>query len=107
MPRAVGIAETGDFRGDNLNLSTRRGQWRCFWIATELTDHAAVPDLRRKGQLSVFPELGKIGRVDATLRQGVTRRLVEMFEPLTGAAAFGEGLCKSETFGQPGKDVVI
>src|SRR6266566_6925123 len=107
MSGAVGIPETGDRRGSDLDLAARRRQWRGAWVPAEGAEDAAVARQGRQYQLAVFPELLEVRCIDAALRQRAAGRLVDLFEPLPRRAALRESFGNPEPLGQPGEDRVV
>src|SRR5271169_2694335 len=107
MSRTVRIAESGERRRGNLDLPARRRQRRCIGVAAKVSEDAALPGKNWQHQLSRFPELVEIWRVDLARQQRATGRLIDLFEPLAGRTALGECIGDSEALRQFGENVVV
>ncbi len=107
MSRAVGVIESRNLRGRDLDPAARGRQGRRHGVAAERPHDSAIPGQGRQCQFADFPELVEIGSLCPTVQQSPARRLIEMLQPLVCRAAFGKSLGNAEALGYPRKDVVI
>ena len=107
MAGAIGIAEAGDLLREDLDLPARRRQRMLDGILVEGAQQAAVVRHRGQGELAELPERIEIRRRQAAVGERLPRRAVEVPEPLSRAAALGEGLRATQPLRERREDRVI
>src|SRR5690349_7630762 len=104
MAGTIRLSEAGDGRGKNLDPAARGPERRADRILVEGPQSSAVIRLLRQLETIARPEFREARRRQPHLREAGARRLIEVFQPLAGAAPLGEGLARTEAFCELGKD---
>ncbi|MNV62368.1 hypothetical protein D3C71_1549120 [compost metagenome] len=107
MRGKIGIAITGDFLAEQLNLAARRLQRIGLRIRTKIVEKHEF--FRRCRQLDVAfaPEILKLGPFYAGPRLRLAALLIDRFDPGPLVAVFGELLAVTEPLRQIGKNIKV